>query len=265
MNWEAFAAVKHYLDHWVKSFHLHGIHSPFVFEFEKKCLRDALPHVDYFELSRFRESVTHNPQLLTVEDHGAGSKIFKTPTRSTQDLLKHNSSDQKTAELFYRIATYFKPRRILELGTSLGIATHALAMARPDALLHTVEGSKMVADYSRATFKGQALSNVAVVCGTFQEFLNSELHEKPHDSYDLIYLDGHHDGAATLNYFEQLLAHAHNDTVFILDDIYWSRDMTAAWNTLCNHKKVTASIDLFDVGLLFLRKEQRQQRFYIRL
>ncbi len=255
--------IKHYVQHLYKSFHLHGIHSPFVFQFQKKCLRDAHRYEDYLKLSRFRESILNNNTLLHIEDHGAGSKIFKSPTRSTSDILRHNSSGQKTAELFYRIAKYFEAERILEFGTSLGVATHAFATARPDAFIETVEGSPEVANYSRTRFEENGLKNVRVISTTFQEFIENKRSQNEDCTYDLIYMDGHHDGSATVSYFEQLLDVAHDHTVFILDDIYWSRDMTAAWEKLCAHRKVTAAIDTFDLGFLFLRKEQLQQRFHI--
>jgi predicted O-methyltransferase YrrM len=35
---------------------------------------------------------------------------------------------QKRAELLFRITTYFEPDTILEIGTSLGLATAALAL-----------------------------------------------------------------------------------------------------------------------------------------
>jgi predicted O-methyltransferase YrrM len=260
---EMLATVKHYVQHLFKSFHLHGIHSPFIFEFEKKCLRDSHSYGDYLKLSRFRESIHNNDTILKIEDHGAGSKVFKTNTRSTNDILKHNSSSQKTAQLFYRIATYFEAERILEFGTSLGIATHAFATARPDAFIETVEGSPEVADYSRSLFKKNGLKNVHVISTTFQEFIDDKRSQNTDCTYDLIYLDGHHDGSATVSYFEQLLDFAHDNTVFILDDIYWSRDMTVAWEKLCIQNMVTAAVDTFDLGFLFLRKEQLQQRFHI--
>jgi predicted O-methyltransferase YrrM len=263
MNRETPAAIAQYIKHLFKSFHLHGIHSPFVFQFEKKCLRDVLYYEDYEKLSRFRESVKKSPSVLHVEDHGAGSKVFKSNTRNTADILKHNSSSMKTSKMLYRVAQYFKPRRVLELGTSLGIATHAIATAMPGARIETVEGSAAIADFTRENFKDHQTNNVQVITSTFNDFLDHGLSTSPSISYDLIYLDGHHDGAATIAYFEKLLPYAHKDSVFILDDIYWSRDMTAAWNTLCKHPKVTASVDIFELGFLFLRKEQSQQRFHV--
>jgi hypothetical protein len=62
-----------------------------------------------------------------------------------------------------------------------------------------------------------------------------------------------------------LLPKAHNNTVFIFDDIHWSPEMTEAWKTIIKHPKVTVSIDTFFWGIVFFRKEQAKEHFVIRV
>jgi hypothetical protein len=50
--------------------------------------------------------------------------------------------------------------------------------------------------------------------------------------------------------------------VVILDDIYWSKEMTQAWEELKNHPKVTLSIDIFTKGILFFRKEHQDKAHF---
>jgi predicted O-methyltransferase YrrM len=85
------------------------------------------------------------------------------------------------------------------------------------------------------------------------------------ESYDLIFFDGNHKKEPTLEYFDTLLSCVHNETVFIFDDIYWSKGMTEAWKTMIQHPKVTVSIDTFFWGILFFRKEQAKEHFVIRV
>lgn len=226
-------------------------------------MRDDHLYEDYEKLSRFRESVINNNLILNIEDHGAGSRVFKTNQRAVKDILKHNCSTEKDTQLLYRLCTYFKVNRVLELGTSLGIATHAMAIARPQANITTVEGSKEVYEFASKSLNQQGIKNTYPIHSTFKEFFDKQ--HKTNSIYDLVYIDGHHNGDATLIYFESILNHVHNDTVVVFDDIYWSQDMTRAWRKICKHSKVTASIDCFDFGLVFFRKEQLQEQFYIRL
>jgi predicted O-methyltransferase YrrM len=258
-----FHLVFAYFSHLIKSFHLHGIHSPFIFQLEKKCLRDKYPYEDYEKLSRFRESIKNSKLILDIEDHGAGSRVFKSNQRAVKDILRHNCSTAKDTQLLYRLCTYFKVNQVLELGTSLGIAAHAMATARPQAHITTIEGSAQIHEFATKALLKEGLKNVSTVHSTFKGFFKTQKEEN--NTYDLIYIDGHHDGNATLFYFESILNRVHNDTVVIFDDIYWSEDMTRAWNKICKHSKVTASVDCFDFGLVFFRKEQLQERFHIKL
>jgi len=184
-------------------------------------------------------------------------------TRLTSDILKHNCSTVARTRLLYRIASYFKTDRALELGTSLGIGTYALALGAKEAV--SIEGSPAVVDYARQRLNEIGIKNVALVQGTFKEFFDGKLLLKPTGVYDLVFIDGHHDGAATLDYFERVLPYCHENTVIILDDIHWSKSMTQAWQQLTGHPTVTASINTFQWGILFLRKQQKQQAFYINL
>ena len=83
--------------------------------------------------------------------------------------------------------------------------------------------------------------------------------------FDLIYFDGNHRKQPTLDYFQKLLPTAHNDTVFIFDDIHWSREMEEAWEEIRKHPAVKVTIDTFFWGLVFFRKEQEKEHFVIRV
>ena len=83
-------------------------------------------------------------------------------------------------------------------------------------------------------------------------------------TYNLIYFDGNHSKKATLEYFELLLPTLTNDAVWIFDDIHWSKDMEEAWEIIKNHSKVKVTIDTFQWGIVFFRKEQEKEHFVIR-
>ena len=58
--------------------------------------------------------------------------------------------------------------------------------------------------------------------------------------------------------------HAHNDTILVFDDIHWSEGMEEAWKHIVAHSATTLTIDIFQFGLVFLRKELSKQHFVIR-
>jgi predicted O-methyltransferase YrrM len=100
---------------------------------------------------------------------------------------------------------------------------------------------------------------VDFVLGDFKNILPKLQQEK----WDLIFFDGNHSKIATLSYMEVLLPSITNETIWVFDDIHWSKDMEAAWEAIKNHPKVTVSLDLFCIGLVFFRTEQAKEHFVI--
>ena len=174
-------------------------------------------------------------------------------------MAKKAGASKARTRLLFRLARYFQPNQILELGTSLGIGTQALALGYPQAKITSIEGASEVAMFAQKQL--QSLPNIRIINTTFDQFLK----EIQHTHYDLVYIDGHHEMQATLTYFNTLKAQSSDDTVFILDDIHWSKGMSAAWALIKKLPEVTVTIDCFWFGLVFFRKEQVKQDFYLRL
>ena len=86
---------------------------------------------------------------------------------------------------------------------------------------------------------------------------------KEHNQLDFVFFDGNHKKKPTLSYFKQCLEVAHEDSIFIFDDIYWSTEMTEAWQEIKKHPKVTLSIDCFEMGIVFFKKEQAKEHFTV--
>ena len=51
-----------------------------------------------------------------------------------------------------------------------------------------------------------------------------------------------------------------NRSIIILDDIHWSKEMEGAWEYVQQHPQVTTTIDLFFIGIVFLRKEFKNKQ-----
>ena len=99
--------------------------------------------------------------------------------------------------------------------------------------------------------------------GDFKETLPIALGKMP--QVDLIYFDGNHRKIPTLEYFEMSLPFIHNQSIFIFDDIYWSREMTEAWEIIKSSQKVTLTIDLYRMGIVFFDPAIREkQDFWLR-
>ncbi len=258
--------IKAYLKFLWHSKNEHAVHSPFVFQLLTKCFYDKKPKPEYAVLRKYRKSLLENEDSIEVTDFGAGSKVFTSNKRQISKIAKTAGISQKRAQLLFRITRYFQPDTILEMGTSLGLATSALALGsqtlETKAKITTLEGCTETMAIAKNQFQLFNINNVDAVVTSFESYLNSlELQTL---NFKLIYFDGNHSKKATLNYFELLLPTVYNETVWIFDDIHWSPEMEEAWESIKKHPKVTVTIDTFQWGLVFFRREQPKEHFIIR-
>lgn len=261
-----FQIVKSYLKFLWNSKNEHGVHSPFVFDLVTKCFYDKKNYPEYSILKNYRNSLLANKNFIEVTDFGAGSRVFKSNKRQVSQIAKTAGISRKRAELLFRITNYFKPSNILEIGTSLGLATSALSLGNPNAKISTLEGCGNTMSIPENLFQDLNfkfdVDNVNFINSEFSSYLKTAT---GNCDWQLIYFDGNHSKRATLDYFELLLPTITNDSVWIFDDIHWSIEMEQAWEIIKKHPKVTVTIDTFQWGIVFFRSEQEKEDFIIRV
>ncbi len=241
----------------------HGVHSPFVFEFITKMLNDKRGLDCFKDIESLRSELKKNNTEISVPDFGAGSRMQLDNRRKISAIANSSLKPKKYSRLLFRIAEYYKPATIIELGTSLGITTSYLACANPQASIITMEGAPEVAHIAQENFNNLHLYNIIIVEGNFDETLPSVTNQL--STIDFAFIDGNHRKAPTLNYFYELLKIAKPSSIIVFDDIHWSEEMEEAWNEIKEHPSVTLTIDLFFIGIVFFRTEQKiKQDFTIR-
>lgn len=242
----------------------HGVHSPFVFDLVTKCFYDKKKYPAYPQLSAYRHQLVNNKETIEVTDFGAGSRVFKSNTRAINAIAQNAGISPKRAQLLFRLVQYFQPQSILEIGTSLGLATAALHLGNPKAKITTLEGCPNTHTTAQSELQKwePATRSIEFITTEFSGALSTL---GTANTFDLIYFDGNHSKTATLAYFEQLLPTATNNSVWIFDDIHWSKGMEEAWENIKKHPDITVSIDTFQWGIVFFRKEQRMAKEHFTL
>jgi predicted O-methyltransferase YrrM len=160
------------------------------------------------------------------------------------------------------MAAEFGKPLIIELGTSLGISTMYMAASCTDTTVCTIEGCPATAGIARQNFVEAGLNNIKILEGPFDEILPgfTTTDVKP----GLVFIDGNHRKDPVIKYFNQIAELSDNKTVIIIDDINHSKEMAEAWDEIKLHKKVSVSIDIFRMGILFFREGINHNNYIIR-
>lgn len=243
----------------------HALHSPFLFSLYTEVIRADNRHEPTFiPIRTLQKSLRQNQEIIAVTDLGAGSKVSTAQQRTIGDIARHSQKSARFGRLLFRLIRHVRAGTVVDLGTSLGLTTAYLAEAvRPHhGRVLTFEGCPQTAALARRNFTRLGLKNIIVEVGNIDQTLAPQLAALP--PVDFAFFDANHRYEPTVRYFETCLKNAHNDTVFVFDDIHWSEEMEQAWDYIRNHPAVSVTVDLFWVGLVFLRHEQPKQHFVLR-
>lgn len=243
----------HLLLHYIKHFFVakkkgHGVHSPLAYRLCEDVFYNEDSFYAFEKLHLVRKKLLINETELEIEDFGAGSKTFISNQRKIKDIAAKGISTAKQAELLFKLLHFFKSETIIELGTSLGLTTCYLASVSSKSTVYSIEGSTTLTQFAKALAKHQNLANIEFISGNFDPQFKHVLERI--EKLDFLYVDGNHSYEASKRYFDLALTKKHNHSVFVFDDIYWSKAMTQAWNEIKQHPHVRLSIDTFYFGIL---------------
>jgi len=218
------------------------------------------------QIEKLRREMEASSQDVEVVDFGAGSGGNNTPGRivhiSLAKLCRSTSRRPATALLLMKLLRTFKPTTAIELGTSVGISAAYQGVAlelNSRGKLITFEGAPAVASIAESNLRRLGLGErVEVVVGCFTDTLHDVLQRGA--PIDFAFIDGHHDFAATLAYFEQIKPWLSPSAIVLFDDISWSSGMAAAWKKIVADPCVGIVVDIFSMGLCVLNGPKHQFR-----
>jgi len=237
---------------------LFRVHSPFAYNFLNIITKDRrIPEFDAIE--GLRSQMLQEKRIINFIDYGARQGIYSIPLKS---VASRSLKKPKYSRLLYRIVKYLSPESIIEFGTSLGISTCYMYLASETKTLTTVEGCSEIAEIAAKNFKTKGCDKIHLINKTFDEAIQQDFGNP--QAVDLVFIDGNHTKEATIRYFEYFVSKHHNNSVFMFDDIHWSKGMEEAWLYIRSHQSVTTTIDLFQLGIVFFKKELSKQNFIIR-
>jgi predicted O-methyltransferase YrrM len=250
-----------YLPFLLKACNQHGVHSPFIYQLVTQCFYKKINKNLWKAFLNTRQYFKDNREKINITDFGAQSKIFKSNAQQISKIAKVAGISNKKAKILIKTINYFKPEKILELGTSLSLGTLAIRTENDAVSILTLEECPEISKTIQQLFGKNNFKGIEIIHGNFSKTLSMCIQNK---QFDCVLFDRNHTKIATLNYFEECLKTIHNNSFFIFDGIYWTAEMQEAWSIIKKHSKVTVTVDVFYFGIVFFRKEQAKEHFKIR-
>ena len=254
-----FFLISQYFNYLSRARNQHSVHSPFVYDFYTKIIKDKTVYADFEKIEILRKELKRNFEKIEITDFGAGSGVNNSNYRTIASISKYSEKRPSLAQLIFRVIKSQKPETIVDLGTSLGVTTLYEAKANPAGKVYTLEGCPNTVRIAEKNFEKLSASNVEIIVGNIDATLPELIARL--STVDFAFFDANHRYEPTIRYFNWLAKRMGDHGVMVIDDIYYSEEMGKAWNELKKHDLVYGSIDLFRCGILFFDLALNKQHF----
>ena len=269
-----------------------GVHSPYLFEWVRMVMMDKNSFYIWGEIERCREKMLRDERELEFVDYGSAIKsrslengseavcrLEYRDTRRVCDIARRSLAKRKYAQMLSRLVNWlgashrlengsgtaysleFRGLTIVELGTSLGVTTAYMAAMDSRNRVVTFEGCEAVANMARENWKALNINNIECRVGEIDvEELVGDI-----ERLDVAFIDANHTYMSTCEYFDVLAGKVREKSVIVVDDIHYSEEMEKAWKAICADERVTSTIDLYQMGLVFFDKHYWKRNYTMRL
>ena len=264
-----------------------GVHSPYLFEWVRMVMMDKNAYYIWGEIERCREKMLRDERELEFVDYGSGKlkgengklKGENGERRRVCDIARRSLAKRKYAQMLSRLVNWlgashslengsgtaysleFRGLTIVELGTSLGVTTAYMAAMDSRNRVVTFEGCEAVANIAKENWKALNINNIECRVGEIDvEELVGDI-----ERLDVAFIDANHTYVSTCEYFDILAGIVHEKSVIVVDDIHYTEEMEKAWKAICADERVTSTIDLYQMGLVFFDKHYWKRHYTMRL
>jgi len=195
----------------------------------------------------------HSPFVFKFVIDVLNDERFFYAFETIESIVNADVNDKKFNRLLFRITDYYQTKSILVIDETIGITTSYIALANTDVSVYSY--------FSNAN-NFQKAKETATKCNVHNcHFSNDLLDAK---QFDLVYIDAKSDTQLN-NVLHKALPLIHPQSILIINNINSSKEIEAQWLQLQTHSAVTLTINLFQIGLVFFRPENKiAQHFTIR-
>lgn len=245
-----------YLKYLMKSEGLQYIHSPFLFELMKNVFtKSSINELKIIEQNR--KKLLNDNRLIHFKDYGTGGDDVFEKQIQVKQIAKKSLKAPKYSQFLYSLAKHIEGKKIIELGTSLGITTQYLSHIKK-AMIHTIDASIEVQKIASAYFS----PNVQTYCFDLNSHFSSFITH--HSDFDLLFIDANHRPEAMHRYFLQSLLNIKDSACIVFDDIRWNGEMYKEWQKIITNQKITLSFEIYELGVVFFNPNLSKQHFILK-
>lgn len=165
-------------------------------------------------------------------------------------------NNKKFNRLLFKIINYYQPKSILLVDETLGITASYMALANTESTVTSYHSHASTIKLPSETTTHLNIQNIS-----FSSHENSLQH---HQAWDLVFINPKNTTLLT-EQLNKIIPQLHSQSILIVNNIHIYGELETIWYHLQTDTSVTLTIDLFQMGLVFFRPENKvAQHFTIR-
>lgn len=219
----------------------HGTHSPFVYHFITEILNDDRNFYAFQEIESLKRELLRDKRRTGYN----GKETCISSILNTSLTTKYN-------QLLFKMVDFYKPSSILEIGGSLGITTAYLASPDKNISVHTVEQNEELSVLTQQNLRELGLNNATGIS-------KEQLFEQG-KRYGLILIN--HPNWELEKTILDLSHFVEEESIVIFTGINKNLSKKKLWDKIVEQSMKTFSIALFDVGIIFFRKDVLKKQYF---
>lgn len=229
-----------------------GIHSPFVFYLVTMVIEETLPYYRFVQIENLRTLLNKTKKKIKENKNGVETE------RRISEFVRESSISPSYDQLLFRLVNFFKPRNVVEIGTSIGITSLYLATSDTHRPVYTIGESKELADFAHTTFGKVGLQNIIQQTGNVETKLPVVLSKEK--NIDFVYFGRQTSVEAIQKSLSLLSSSFTSKTVIMLSDL-WKDERKELWETMKKQSGVRVSIEMFHYGILIFNEDLQCENY----
>lgn len=220
----------------------YGVHSPFVFDLLTTVIEERKYYYCYDRIHPVRLQVMQRREEV----------MYGNLTIPIKKALEKYGFTELEHRLLFRLANRFQPKTILSIGSDFGITPLYLTAYAADCACIVIESDASVASVAREYIEKYATATVE---------LRQEIGETTDNLDFVVFSACPFNDILTLQLFERLLPHIHDESIMVISGINASLKNRKTWQAICAHPKVTVTINLYRIGIVFFNPKLNRQTY----
>ena len=216
----------------------YGVHSPFVFDLLTTVIEEKSYYYCYESLRSVRVQLRQNSSKIS----------YKGREYTVKDYLKKNCFSEREDKLLFRLANRFKPKVIYMTGCDLGLA--------PLYLIAYSESARCIAFDPEADIAAVARKFVDKYSTSVEIQSSSKFDIQNNSSIDFFVLS-----VNSLITFDEAVQYMNDESLMVVSGINASHESRESWKMICAHPRVTVTIDLYSLGIVFFNPKLNRKTY----